>query len=168
VSAVTRDHDDAPKRRKKRGPAPKERVLHTRVPAVLEGELKKLATNLRVPVSNVVRAILEDAIDAVDNVTERAEGGLMGFVDRLSKQREDLRDKVRGEQEEELDETCPDRSDVLDGVFGYQPLVLAAETPCSVCGRMLSAGDDAHRALFDDAGKRVILGPDCRLLPEKE
>ena len=28
----------------------KERVLHTRVPAVLELELKKLATNLRVPI----------------------------------------------------------------------------------------------------------------------
>ena len=46
--------------------------------------------------------------------------------------------------------------------------VLAADAPCSVCGRILRAGDDAHRALFDDPGKRVFLGPECRLLPEKE
>ena len=40
----------------------KERVLHTWVPAVLEAELKCFAQNLRVPVSNLVRTILEDAL----------------------------------------------------------------------------------------------------------
>jgi predicted DNA-binding protein len=69
----------------------KERVLHTRVPAVLEDELKRLATNLRMPVSNVVRAILEDAIEAVEVVGVRAEDELKGFVHRLSEQREAIR-----------------------------------------------------------------------------
>ena len=55
--------DDSSKRRK-------ERVIHTRVPAVLEQELKRLADGLRVPVSNVVRTILEDAVDALDSVGE--------------------------------------------------------------------------------------------------
>ena len=40
----------------------KERVLHTRIPAVLEGELKSAARALRIPVSNLVRTILEDAV----------------------------------------------------------------------------------------------------------
>ena len=40
----------------------KERVLHTRIPAVLETELKRLAGSLRVPVSNLVRTI-PDAVD---------------------------------------------------------------------------------------------------------
>lgn len=71
--------------------ARKERVLHTRVPAVLEDELKRLATNLKMPVSNVVRAILEDAIEAVEVVGVRAEDELKGFVTRLSEQREALR-----------------------------------------------------------------------------
>ena len=39
----------------------KERVLHTRVPEVLAEELKKMAEAMRVPVSNVVRTVLEDA-----------------------------------------------------------------------------------------------------------
>jgi predicted DNA-binding protein len=69
----------------------KERVLHTRVPAVLEDELKRLATNLKMPVSNVVRAILEDAIEAVEVVGVRAEDELKGFVHRLSEQREAIR-----------------------------------------------------------------------------
>src|SRR5271166_3750848 len=50
--------------------AKKERVLHTRVPAVLERELKRFADNLRVPVSNLVRTILEDAVSVADAATE--------------------------------------------------------------------------------------------------
>ena len=76
------DREDAPR---------KERVLHTRVPAVLEDELKRLATNLKMPVSNVVRAILEDAIEAVEVVGVRAEDELKGFVTKLSEQREAIR-----------------------------------------------------------------------------
>lgn len=163
------DADDDKARRS----APKERVLHTRVPAVLERELKRLAHNLRVPVSNVVRAILEDAIDAVDTVGERAEGGLVGFAERVQRQRDELRSRVRGEEEQgepASEETrCPSAaSEALEGVYGYQPLVLATDARCSICGRALRAGEGAHRALFDDPGKRVLLGPECRLVPEKE
>ena len=45
------------RRRKAARSGKKERVLHTRVPEVLEEELKRLATNLRLPVSNVVPCI---------------------------------------------------------------------------------------------------------------
>lgn len=202
IDAVTRDgHDDDERdegegdereegssRRRPRGAAPKERVLHTRVPAVLDQELKRLAHSLRVPVSNVVRAILEDAVDAVDTVSERTESELLGFVQRLARQRDELRSRVRarpGEDEGEVEDaeevpaeraredearaSCPERApELLDGVFGYQPLVLAADTECSVCGRTLPAGSEAHRALFDDPSKRVFLGADCRLVPARK
>jgi hypothetical protein len=184
---VTRKDDDEPKERGKRPreEAPKERVLHTRVPAVLEQELKRLAHSLRVPVSNVVRAILEDAVDAVDTVSERAEGELMSVVDRLARQRDQLHRRVHGDDRDERHVTADEAEDtervepeespcppeppaILDGVFGYQPMVLAAGTTCSVCGRDLSAGSDALRALFDEPGKRVFLGPECRLVPAKK
>ncbi len=178
ISGVTHEDDD--ERRRSRDEAPKERVLHTRVPAVLEQELKRLARSLRVPVSNVVRAILEDAVDAVDSVGERTESELLGFVDRLARQRDELRSRVRARSEETAEDaeaeveseapaSCPESAPaLLDGVFGYQPLVLAADTPCSVCGRVLSAGSDAHRALFDDASKRVWVGGECRLVPARK
>ncbi|MCU0690801.1 MAG: hypothetical protein MUF54_05305 [Polyangiaceae bacterium] len=73
------------------GLARKERVLHTRVPAVLEQELKHIAESLRMPVSNVVRAILEDAVAAVDRVGRRAEGEVHRAANRLAEQRERLR-----------------------------------------------------------------------------
>lgn len=176
------DREDPPRRKRRksrRGEAPKERVLHTRVPAILEDELKRLAKNLRVPVSNVVRAILEDAVDAVDTVGEVAEDELVGFADRLARQRDQLRDRVarRGaapvEPEEtaapDADEGCPEAApEILEGVFGFQPLVLATAAECAVCKKPLPAGSSASRALFDDPKKRVFLASTCRLMPEKD
>ena len=40
----------------------KERVLHTRIPAALEDELKRVAGTLRIPLSNLVRSIIEEAL----------------------------------------------------------------------------------------------------------
>jgi hypothetical protein len=48
----------------------KERVLHARIPVALEDQIKRLAEALRVPVSNLVRNMLEDAIE----VTRRVSG----------------------------------------------------------------------------------------------
>jgi len=45
-------------------------VLHARIPAALEDQIKRLAEALRVPVSNLVRNMLEDAIA----VTRRVSG----------------------------------------------------------------------------------------------
>jgi hypothetical protein len=49
----------------------KERVLHTRIPAALEEQIKRLAEALRVPVSNLVRNMLEDAIDVTRRVRDQ-------------------------------------------------------------------------------------------------
>src|SRR5215472_4756355 len=72
----------------------KERVLHTRVPAVLESELKRFADNLRVPVSNLVRTILEDALEVADVATENVEGRLKKAASQLEKERQRLKKKV--------------------------------------------------------------------------
>ncbi len=187
----------------------KERVLHTRVPAVLEDELKRLATNLKMPVSNVVRAILEDAIEAVEVVGVRAEDELKGFVHRLSEQREAIRQgataagrsaaraqpvqpaeakpaEVKSAEAKPAEAqlspsdakapasdpaptetalTCPSEDRSLDDVIGFQQLTLRADSPCTVCGRVLPRGTEACRGVRDDGGPRVLLGPSCKLLP---
>ena len=58
------------------GAEKKERVLHARIPAALEEQIKRLAGSLRVPVSNLVRNMLEDAID----VTRRMAGHSLANV----------------------------------------------------------------------------------------
>lgn len=141
----------------------KERVLHTRVPAVLEQELKQLAKNLRVPVSNVVRAILEDAVDTVDVVGKRAEGELRGVAERLSRERGRLRSRARAPASEPPEETAEPHgsSPPLEGVIGYQALVLARQERCSLCGRELAPGAEAFLGVRERSGPRVILGREC-------
>lgn len=153
----------------------KERVLHTRVPAVLELELKRLAQSWRVPVSNVVRAILEDAVATVEHVGHRAEGGVHRVVDRLAEQRAKLR-SMREDQPPTTDGEAPGRSpsggaqgvraDVLDGLIGFQGLRLATTATCSKCGREMRSGEEAFLGVRDGTGPRVLIGAEC--VPQTE
>jgi hypothetical protein len=152
----------------KKASARKERVLHTRVPAVLEQELKRLAESLRMPVSNVVRAILEDAVTAVDLVGRKAEGGMTRVVDRMVEKRERLRDmatgpksSIVGEEGASVGGESAALGDPFEGVLGFQPLLLAAQATCSVCGARLVLGSEAYVGVRDAPGPRVLVGPEC-------
>jgi hypothetical protein len=116
-------------------PAKKERVLHTRVPAVLERELKRFADNLRVPVSNLVRTILEDALSVADAATENVEERLKRAAHQLEVEREKLKKKVM--------------PDPLSDVFAFQDVTLAQPAQCVKCGRELRGGEKAHLGLTD-------------------
>ena len=48
----------------------KGRVLHTRVSEQLSEDIRRLAEDLRVPASNLVRNVLEEVFDAVENASE--------------------------------------------------------------------------------------------------
>jgi hypothetical protein len=141
--------------------AKKERVLHTRVPAVLEDELKRLATSLKMPVSNLVRAVLEDAVDAVEVVGERAEGQLRGIVSRIHQQRETLRTAVQGTATREPAPEPPAKKPDLEGVVGVQRLTLIVDARCTSCDRALARGTEAFRGVRDEPGPKVLLGPCC-------
>ncbi len=118
----------------------KERVLHTRVPAVLERELKRFAENLRVPVSNLVRTILEDALDVADAASESVEDRLKRAADGLEAQRERLKKKMH--------------ADPLGHVFAFQAVTLAQRAACARCRRDMDAGEHAHLGLTDEAPTR--------------
>lgn len=143
------------------GGGKKERVLHTRVPAVLERELKRLAKSLRMPVSNLVRAILQDALDTVDAVGAKAEGELRGVAERLSRERGRLRSRGTGSEPPLAAEEPAAPMAPLEGVVGFQPLLLAREQKCGVCGRALAAGDEAFLGVRETRGPRVIVGREC-------
>lgn len=134
----------------------KERVLHTRVPAVLERELKRFAENLRTPVSNLVRAILEDAVSAADAAGESVEGRLKRAAQGIEREREKLKKRVL--------------SDALAHVFAFQPLVLAQPAACAKCGRELKRGDHAHLGMSETPprtpSERIFVCDSC--LPGSE
>lgn len=169
----------------------KERVLHTRVPAVLDTELKRLAESLRVPVSNVVRAILMDAVEAADAVGQRAEGEIRHVAERLAMRRTRLRTEstealragpplaspssaTSGPQsatqesapapptaEPAAPQTNPTPAAPLAGVLGFQPLMLARDTDCAVCGITLAAGSNAYLGITPTPGQATVVGPEC-------
>ncbi len=68
-----------------------ERVIHTRVPLALEKELKRFAENLRVPVSNLIRTILEDALVVAEQASHRVEHELLLRTSQLARGRDTLR-----------------------------------------------------------------------------
>lgn len=132
----------------------KERVLHTRVPAVLEAELKRFAQNLRVPVSNLVRTILEDALEVADAAGDRVEERLRTAASRLETERERLRRKIR--------------PDPLSDVLAFQSVTLAQPAHCAKCDVALDVGDHAHLGLVDpnvSGNARIFVCDDC--LPQK-
>jgi len=136
--SVTQGDDDKPK---------KERVLHTRIPAVLETELKAAAEALRVPVSNLVRTILEDAIRAADRAGSQIENGLERAARSVHSEREKLK---------KLAEV-----DALAKVVGYQPVLVAVDGTCAACGTALGAGDDAYLGVTAGIGPKVFVCPAC-------
>lgn len=140
----------------------KERVIHTRVPAVLEQELKRLAQNIRVPVSNLVRTILEDAVAVADRAGRGFEEELHRAAGKVSAQREAIlrrRDEV----------VAKARGGPLGGVVGFQSMVLAADTACAVCDKALVVGEPAHLGVHTDpSAHRPVVCDDCLPRPKKK
>jgi hypothetical protein len=130
-------------------PAKKERVLHTRVPAVLERELKRFAESLRVPVSNLVRTILEDALNVADAATENVEERLKKAAHQLEIERERLKKRVH--------------IDPLADVFAFQAVTLAQGSSCVKCEREMKPGERAHLGLTDGPprGRRIFVCEAC-------
>jgi hypothetical protein len=145
--------------------AKKERVLHTRVPAVLEQELKNLAVSWRMPVSNVVRAILEDALDTVDAVGRKAEGELRGVAQRLAEERERLRAPLRARSSAPPPEPAPPAEEqawnraAIEGAIGFTSMVLANDAVCPVTGERMRAGEHAYLVMFAEPGRHAIVSP---------
>jgi hypothetical protein len=132
--------------------AKKERVLHTRVPAVLERELKRFAENLRVPVSNLVRTILEDALQVADAATESVEERLKRAAKHLEKEREKLKKRME--------------HDPLEGILAFQEVTLAVATLCAKCERELPRGARAHLGIGEEPFARTTLQRDRRFVCE--
>ncbi len=143
-----RDTTDADAASSEEKPERKERVLHTRVPAVLERELKRFAENLRVPVSNLVRTILEDAVNVADAAGTGLEARLKQAATAIEHERERLKKKV-----------VPDP---LAEVFAFQDVTLAQPARCAQCDQELARGTRAHLGLQADAGPgRVFVCSAC-------
>lgn len=146
----------------------KERVLHTRISEQLARDIRAIAEDLRVPVSNLVRNVLEEAFDAV----ERVSGDVSELMDDVLEEAElasqryrRYRDRVRERAQARAAEArtgaaAPEAErgaggasapaeDALARVVAWQPVVLAASRRCARTGRELRPGERAYLGLGD-------------------
>jgi hypothetical protein len=119
------------------------RWLHTRISENLEEALKSEARRRRLPVSLLVRNVLEGAFDLVEDLVET---GL-----HVARRSQDLARSVGGRADGEP----------LDDVYGWQELILNRAADCARCAKMLDAGAAAYRGLRDRTGPPVFLCVTC-------
>ena len=75
----------------------KERVLHTRISEQLSQDIRELADDLRVPVSNLVRNVLEEVFTVVENVTD----DVGDFFEDVVDEADGIRERIRNQQAEQ-------------------------------------------------------------------
>ncbi|MEN8162081.1 MAG: hypothetical protein ABFS41_18570, partial [Myxococcota bacterium] len=161
----------------------KQRILHTRISEQLADDIRAIADDLRVPVSNLVRNVLEEAFSAVERVSGDV-GELIDDVieeaevasERYRRYRDRVRDRARERAQEraategvrETEETPEYRSaadvaepDALARVVAWQPVVLAAERRCARTGRTLRPGERAYLGLGDAGPLGVYVAEDA-------
>ncbi len=170
-----RERDDGAGSQRGRGDR-KERVLHTRISDHLDESLRSAANEMRVPVSNLVRNVLEDVFTVVETVTENV-GELVSDImeeadevrdrltrrrDRSPRERDVTPDPERRAAEREVEELLDEDRErpEFKHVVGWQPLVLNAEQRCEDCGRDLRRGDRAFLGVAPD-GEAPWLCPEC-------
>jgi hypothetical protein len=68
----------------------KERVLHTRVSESLARDIRRIAEDLRVPASNLVRNVLEEVFDVVEAVSD----DVGGLFEEMLDEAEAARDRI--------------------------------------------------------------------------
>ncbi len=133
----------------------KERVLHTRISEQLAEDVRRLAEELRVPVSNVVRTVLEEAVGAVESVSDNVGELIEDVVEEAGRAREEmLRRRARRRTHRapappgpvdaapEPGEGPAPRPDAEP--IGWLPLVLARRRECGDCGAALARGSRAY------------------------
>lgn len=115
----------------------KDRVLQTRVPPSLYAKLLAQALRLRVPVSNLVRNILEDSTRMVENIVD---GGI------------EIAEAIGGGMDE----------NDLSSVLGWQPMTANRRLACSHCGRAIPKGGDAWVSVGVPGGRTFVICEGCK------
>lgn len=130
----------------------KEKVLHTRITPDLEKQIRQEASTLGISVSNLVRNILTNTFDLVENiVTDSAE------ITRSARRRS--AHSGAGKQPYPADE--PEPASGQPRVLGWQEAVLNLNAVCSQCNEILKKGSRAAIGILEGNGPRPTICLTC-------
>jgi hypothetical protein len=145
----------------------KERVLHTRISEPLAEDIRRMADDLRVPVSNLVRNVLEEAFAVVETVSENVGDLIEDVVDEAERTRERiLRHSERGRRRAASASprtrapAARPRAEHPD-VIGWQPLIFNREQICSDCEEPIERGERGYVGMAAGGPSSVHLCRDC-------
>jgi hypothetical protein len=115
----------------------KDRVLQARVPLSLYNNLVGQARRLRVPVSNLVRNILEDSTRMVENIVD---GGI------------EIAEAI-GKGMDEKD---------LSSVLGWQPMIANRRLTCSRRGCVIEKNSEAFMSVGVPGSRTFVICEECK------
>ena len=150
----------SPKKAAPRRHPRKDRLIQTRVPADLESTLKEEAERRRLSVSHLIRSILEDTFQLVDDV--------VSDFDKVVSDSMDLARNVR-RNAAKLAAPSPPAADIASGwdqglsdIYGWNELVLQRGAQCRRCTAQIERGSTAFLGLTDKVRRgRVWLCASC-------
>lgn len=141
----------------------KDRLIQTRVARDLESTLKREAERRRLSVSHLIRNILEDTFQLVDDVVANVDEIVSDSVElarRVGRDARRMADAVREAVAEEPSVAPPTS---LDHVYAWNPVVMNRAAACSSCHAALARGVHAFVGLSDAAdAPRSWLCTTCR------
>jgi hypothetical protein len=135
----------------------KDRLIQTRVPERLEVTLKEEARRRRTTVSQMIRAVLEDAFELVDGVVANVDQIVSDSVELAQQVTRDGRraaERIRGERSgaAQCGEPLPDAEQRLARVDAWNEVVLNRPVACTKCGVELPQGQRAYAGLASEPG----------------
>jgi hypothetical protein len=145
----------------------KDRLIQTRVPQNLESTLKDEARKRRLSVSHLIRNVLEDTFNLVDNVVvdfDRVVNDSVEMAATLKRDAQRLAATARGEtahreeraepEPEIVDEPPPEPEAPVEGplsqVYAFQELVLNRPAECARCEAVIQRGARGYLGLNED------------------
>lgn len=147
------------------GRSRKERVLHTRISEQLAEEIRRAADELRVPVSNLVRNVLEETFHVVEAVSENV-GDL---VEDVIEEAEHARQRLRWRRSRRPHGARPrpprpgprvHRAPHPE-VIGWQPLVFNQPRRCADCEAPIEVGERGFLGLTSEGPSEHALCDEC-------
>jgi len=156
------------KQRFHHGGRKKEKVLNLRIGKDLENKIKAEAERINIPVSNLVRSILEDTFDLVEGIGTNV-GNLVGDVVENAENiahsfRSVVKDYVSTDEQDAeapAGEDKPSLDSLVDDVPAWQEITSGKSASCAVCDETIGRGDKAHMGVSDSTRERLLLCGKC-------
>lgn len=126
----------------------KDRLIQARVPRELESTVKAEAERRRLSVSHLIRSVLEDAFDLVDDVVadvDQIVSDSMHLARNVG--RNARRMASAGTREDPPERSSPD----LDHIAAWNEVTLNRPVSCSQCADEIGRGARGYVGLSDDA-----------------